>query len=124
MRPFKCDWSVSMKNIKRLGTFLISALGLVILMSLITQVCGQEITGSIVGIVKDSNGAAVSGATITIKDTDKNIVVRTLTTNSDGEYSSPLLPVSHYSVTVEAPNFKKFIKTGIQLDVNDRLTVD
>src|SRR5437016_4477167 len=88
-----CDWREYMKKIIRLGTLLISAFGLMISISLMTQAFGQEITGSIVGIVKDSNGAAVSGATVTIKDTDKNIVVRTLTTNSDGEYSAPLLPV-------------------------------
>ena len=40
-----------MKKIMRLGTFMISALGLVILMSLVTQILGQEITGSIVGTV-------------------------------------------------------------------------
>ena len=68
----------------------------------------QDITGSIVGLVRDSGGASIAGAMVTIKDTDKNIVVRTVTTNSDGAYSAPLLPVGHYSVTVEAPNFKKF----------------
>src|SRR5437879_13351788 len=47
----------------------------------------QEITGSIVGTVKDSNGAAVAGATVTVTDTEKKIVVRTVQTNSDGEYT-------------------------------------
>src|SRR6266480_399946 len=53
----------------------------------------QEITGSIVGTVKDSNGGAVSGATVTLTDSDKKIVVRTVTTNDNGEFSVPLLPV-------------------------------
>ena len=38
----------------------------------------QEVTGSIVGTVRDSNGAAVAGATVTLTDPSKgNLVVRT-----------------------------------------------
>jgi hypothetical protein len=96
---------------------------LVIGLSLI-RVMAQDITGSIVGVVRDQNGAAVVGATVTIKDTDKNIVVRTIKTDSYGAYSAPLLRVGHYSVTIEAPGFKQFTQTGIELNVNDRLTVD
>lgn len=85
----------------------------------------QEVTGSIVGTVKDSNGAAVAGATVTITDPSKNnIVVRTATTNDDGEFSAPNLPVSTYNVTVEAPNFKKAVNSGIKVDLGQRRAVD
>ena len=84
----------------------------------------QEITGSIVGIVKDSNGSVVAGATVTIKNTDKNIVARTVTTNDEGSYSAPFLLAGHYSVTVEATGFKRFVKNDIELNVNDRIAVD
>jgi hypothetical protein len=84
----------------------------------------QEITGSIVGTVTDATGAAVPGATVTITDTDKKTVVRTLTTDENGAYSAPQLPVGNYEVTVEAPNFKKYVESKIKLDVNQRRTVD
>ena len=61
----------------------------------------QEITGSIVGSVKDANGAAVTGATVRIADSDKKVVVRTVITNDDGQYSAPALPVAYYDITVE-----------------------
>src|SRR5258707_1261747 len=51
----------------------------------------QESTGSIVGIVKDANGAVVAGATVTIRNTDKNIVARTVNANDEGSYSAPFL---------------------------------
>ncbi|PYT06749.1 MAG: hypothetical protein DMF60_08675, partial [Acidobacteria bacterium] len=70
----------------------------------------QDITGSIVGIVKDANAAIVAGATVTIRNTDKSIVARTVTTNDEGSYSAPFLPAGHYSVTIEATGFKKFVK--------------
>src|SRR5438477_11879908 len=75
----------------------------------------QEITGSIVGSVKDANGAAVKGATVTITDADKKIVVRTVNTSDDGEFSVPLLPVAYYDISVEAQNFKKHIDSRVKV---------
>ena len=84
----------------------------------------QEITGSIVGTVRDATGANVPNATVTITDTDKKAVVRTVNTDEDGSYSAPQLPVGNYEVMVEAPNFKKYLETRIKLDVNQRRTID
>jgi Carboxypeptidase regulatory-like domain len=84
----------------------------------------QEITGSIAGTVKDASGAAVKGATVTITDSDKKSLVRTFSTNDDGEFSAPLLPVAYYDITVEAPNFKKHVDTRVKVNVNERRTVD
>ena len=88
-------------------------------------VLGQEITGSIVGTVRDANGEVVAGATVTIRDSKKdNNVVRTLTTNDNGEFSAPNLATSVYAVTTEAENFKKSVKTDVKVDVGARRTVD
>lgn len=84
-------------------------------------VLAQEITGSITGTVSDSAGAVVAGATVTISDPAKNnLVVRTLTTNANGEFSAPNLAVSVYTITIEAPNFKKSVRTNVKLDVGQR----
>ena len=86
---------------------------------------GQEISGSIVGTVKDAAGAVVPGATVTITDPSKdNQVVRTVTTNEDGEFSAPNVAVSTYDITVEAPNFKKSVNTGVKVDVGQRRNVE
>src|SRR5438128_12684395 len=70
---------------------------------------GQEITGSLVGTVKDSNGATVKGATVTITNSDTKLVARTITTNDDGEIFAPLLPAALSDITVEATGFKRHI---------------
>lgn len=85
---------------------------------------GQEVTGSLNGTVKDSSGAAVPGATVTITDADKKLVARTITTNEDGQFSAPNLVSGFYDVTVEAPNFKKHVETRVKLDVSERRRVD
>jgi len=85
----------------------------------------QETTGSIVGTVKDSAGAAVPGATVSVADPTKgNAVLRTATTSDDGGFSIPNVLVSTYTITVESPNFKKSISTGVKVDVGQRRSVD
>lgn len=89
------------------------------------NVSAQDVTGSITGTVRDSSGAVVPGATVTIADASKgNITVRNLTTNEDGEYSAPNLASGVYTITVEAVNFKKSVNTDIKLDVGGRKLAD
>src|SRR5579864_8401250 len=83
----------------------------------------QVITGTISGTVKDSSGAVVPGATVTVTNTDKNIVVRTVKADPLGAYTVPLLPVGHYTITAEANGFTKTSQSNIALNVNENLTV-
>ena len=83
---------------------------------------GQEITGQIRGIVTDAFGAVIANATVT--NVDRHQVVRTLETNSAGEYVAPFLPVGRYSLSIEIKGFRKFVKNDIELNVSDRLAVD
>lgn len=83
----------------------------------------QEITGSLVGKVKDSNGAAVSGAAVTITNTEtKN--ARTTQTNEDGQFSVGDLFAGNYEVSVEATGFKKHVSTNVDVNVAARRNLD
>src|SRR3989441_10403999 len=84
----------------------------------------QETTATISGTVLDAQGAAVPNATVTIKNTDTNVVIRTLTTDAQGLYVAPLLPIGRYEVTAEGRGFKKSRETGIILNVSDKLAVN
>jgi outer membrane receptor protein involved in Fe transport len=104
---------------KTVGVFL----GL--LMWFVGEGHAQEITGSIVGSVHDLSGASIVGAAITIQNADQNnSLVRVVTTNENGEYVAPFLPVGHYILIAEAKDFKKVERRGVKLDVNDRLTIN
>jgi len=85
---------------------------------------GQDITGTIEGTVLDPSGAAVPKAKVSVINTDRNQVVRTVTTETSGVYSAVLLPIGHYSVKAEAAGFKTETITGIVLNVNDVLKVN
>ena len=84
---------------------------------------GQEVTANIAGTVTDPTGAVISGASITIVNTDTN-QLRALTTDATGGYSAPLLPIGHYKVTAAAPGFTTLTSTGITLNVNDKRQVN
>ena len=83
----------------------------------------QTTTGSIVGTVTDTTGAMVANATVTISNVDTGITTKTVT-DSSGNYVVTPLAVGHYSVTVEAPGFKKSVNGGITLNVQDRIGVN
>src|ERR1051325_11395696 len=87
-------------------------------------ISAQEITGALNGTVKDSNGAAIAGATVTISDADKQVAVRTVTSNESGEFFAPNLLSGFYDISVEAPNFKKALLSRIKLDVGQHRSVD
>lgn len=84
----------------------------------------QETNGSIAGTVKDANGGVVRGATVTFTDSDKKVIVRTVVTDDNGDFSAPALPVAYYDVTVEAANFKKSLNDRVKVNVNERHTLD
>ena len=84
----------------------------------------QDISATIGGTVLDPTGAAVSGAKITITNTDRNMVIREVTTETAGAYSAPLLPIGNYSIKVEAKGFKTETRTGVVLNVNDDLKIN
>lgn len=105
--------------VKKAAVFMI-----LFLLCTLLPVAAQETTGTILGTVTDSSGAVVPGATISITNTDKNAVLRKVTSGKDGSFTAPLLPIGHYSVTVEAQGFRSFTKSNLELNIRDQYRVD
>ncbi|MGC2016105.1 MAG: carboxypeptidase-like regulatory domain-containing protein, partial [Candidatus Acidiferrales bacterium] len=81
------------------------------------------ITATISGTVTDPTGAVVAGATVTATNVDTAVAL-SQTTNTQGFYSFPELPVGKYTVDVQKTGFKAYRQTGLVLDVNQALVVD
>src|SRR6202140_3604053 len=79
--------------------------------------------GRILGTVTDQSGGVVSGATVTVLDTQRG-VARTLTTDQAGEYSAPTLIPGTYTVRVEAKGFKRVDRQNVVLEVGKEVRVD
>ena len=83
----------------------------------------QESRGTIAGNVTDQNGAALPGATVTIRNVETN-VAGTATTNEEGAYSFPLLNPGKYTLTINAAGFADSTRENIEVRVAERLTLD
>src|SRR6185369_5042127 len=83
----------------------------------------RSTTGTIRGVVTDNSGAALVGATVKIKNTATG-ETRTLTTNTQGEYSAPDLPVGVYQVAISQPNFKESVNQAVELHVSSTAVVN
>ncbi len=83
----------------------------------------QQARGTILGIVTDSSGAAIVGASVTVRNTGTGATFATATLEN-GFYTAPSLAVGSYSVSVELSGFKRAVRTGIVLEVERRARVD
>src|SRR5262245_2903940 len=96
-------------------------LSAIFVFSLVTW--GQSFTGSIRGTITDSTQAGVPNAKVTVVDADRNVDFTTQADTS-GRYIFPTLPAARYSLTVEAPGFKKAQRPAFRLEVQQQATVD
>ncbi len=97
--------------------------GAVLLLASASFALAQENTGAIKGTVKDPTGAAIPGAKVTASSP---ALVRSLDTTSDkeGSYRFPKLPVGIYSITVSQTGFKTIKNEDINLVLGSELTLD
>ncbi len=82
-----------------------------------------DVTGSILGVVRDPSSAVVKGAQVRVTNTDTNFSQQTVTAD-DGSYRFLALPVGNYTVNVTFAGFQQFNATNIVLKVNDELRID
>src|SRR5215467_15939325 len=83
----------------------------------------QEVSAGITGRVTDPSGGAIVGAKVSAKDMDRGTDWPT-TTNEDGIYAFPRIPVGKYQIRVEAQGFKANVNSDIVLEVNQRARLD
>ena len=81
----------------------------------------SSFTASVRGVVSDSSGAVIAGAKVTVTEAERN-VPHAVMADESGRYAVPALPPGKYSLTVEAPGFKKYTQTNIPLAVQQQAT--
>ena len=87
------------------------------------SVIAQAVNGTLLGIVTDGTGASVANAHITVTEPSTGVSQQTLS-NESGNYTLPGLQPGIYTVTVEAPGFKRDSHEHIDLLSNTSTRVD
>lgn len=83
----------------------------------------QNITGTILGSVTDPSGAAVPNADVEITQIETNQSTH-VKSDGDGFYQAPYLRPGTYRVSAGSGGFKKSVRDGLSLQVEDRLRID
>ena len=83
----------------------------------------QAVNGTIRGHVTDPMDAAVTGASVTVTNADTGFS-RMLTTDAEGYYVAPNLPLGSYTVNVEKEGFAKLQAPGVVLDAGQEAVID
>jgi len=86
------------------------------------QSFAQSVSGTIAGHVVDQQGANVVNASVTAIDPAKNLQTE-MKTGEGGDFSFSALQPGTYTVTVEAPGFKKVSRADLPLNANDRVSL-
>src|SRR5689334_8727770 len=85
---------------------------------------GQESLSTLRGTVKDSSGAVVEGAAITVLEVATNIRVRMSVSDSQGNFEMPGLKPGLYQLRTVLAGFKTFVADDIQLASSQIRRVD
>jgi Carboxypeptidase regulatory-like domain len=108
---------------------LLIPLGLVLVIFLLAILVSQSAlaqtsSGKIAGSVEDTTGAVVQGSNLTLINTATGVTEKT-TSNDEGLFNFPVVPVGEYALDVKAEGFAPYKQTTkIKIDVNTALTVD
>ncbi|MBI3209162.1 MAG: carboxypeptidase regulatory-like domain-containing protein [Candidatus Solibacter usitatus] len=85
--------------------------------------CAQNISGTVLGTIRDASGHLVAGADVTVTNTETNVAARAAT-NESGYYEFPYLKPGPYSLRVRQEGFKTVERTRFNLAVDDRTRLD
>ena len=94
-------------------------------MATLFAVCvfGQQGTTSLRGTILDKTAASITGATVTLTNTEQG-VQRAVTSSDTGAYEFVSLPPGTYAIRVEATGFRAYDQKNIQLLVNNPTTLN
>ena len=88
-----------------------------------SEVQAQILYGSIVGNVRDSQGAVVPGATVTIVNKQTNLT-RDTTTDAEGSYSLVNVLPGPYDVKISLTGFREAVRSNVPVTIGQISRVD
>src|SRR3954465_6449531 len=100
-----------------------AVLCVIVALLLPAMVAAQAVTGTILGVITDSTGAVMPGASVTLTNTGTGLV-RSVTTDANGEFTAPSLPTGKYVVKAELSGFKTVSVPDVTLGVDQHFRLN
>src|ERR1700730_8501252 len=98
-------------------------LAVAISISIPTLLSAQGTSGRVLGRVADPSGAILAGVKVTLVNEATN-VSRDTKTNENGDYDFVEIPVGTYRLEFDLTGFKKNVRRGVSLDINQVITLN
>ena len=98
-------------------------LAVVLVLSFVAGTVWGQVTASVTGTVRDTSGAVVPEASITVRNLESGLT-RASESDPNGGFTVPSLPVGQYEMTVEKTGFKQAVRRGITLVVGQQAVVN
>src|SRR5947199_6932827 len=96
---------------------------LLMLMLAAAPAAAQTNTGQISGVVRDSQGGVLPGATVSAEHVATGIHVERIT-DGRGRYFLPSLPVGAYVITAQLEGFRRLLRSGVVVQLGQTLALD
>src|SRR5437870_10718247 len=96
---------------------------LLMLMLAAAPAAAQTNTGEISGVVRDSQGGVLPGATVTAEQVETGTKIERVT-DERGRYFLPSLRVGTYVVTAELAGFRRVLRSGVVVQIGQKLALD
>lgn len=100
------------------------AIGAGLLLSFTALMWAQQGNSEIGGVVRDSSGSPIPGASVSVVNQETGTSRRQILSGDDGGYLITNLPPGLYQVTVEMSGFKTHVQTDLRLNVGIRQSLD
>src|SRR5258706_10537145 len=88
------------------------------------RAAAQEIPGSVSGTIKDSSGAVLPGATVTVRGGRLPADGQSVNSSASGQYRVALLPPGTYSVEATLPAFSPQVRKSVEVGIDAETRVD
>ena len=99
------------------------ALILVLAFGALDPAVAQITSGSVAGVIKDTQGGAVPGATVELISERRGTRLAPVVTGNTGDFSFQNVVADTYTVEVTMSGFKTFRRTGVAVSAGDRLAI-
>ncbi|MDQ3258290.1 MAG: TonB-dependent receptor, partial [Acidobacteriota bacterium] len=87
------------------------------------SIIAQTVTGTMQGTVADQNKAALQNASVVFRNVETN-QERAVTTNDEGFYIAPYLPLGRYTATASLKGFGTVVRENLEVTLNQTAVVD
>jgi hypothetical protein len=105
--------------------FKASLVGMLVIIGLLLpgQLIGQVDTGSISGTIRDTTGAVIANAKVTLANEDTGQTI-SINSGAAGEYTFSPVKIGHYSLSAESAGFQRVQQKKITVQVQQKVQVD